>query len=170
MTRIRFDGCDLSPRSARAPRFRLQRNGLVVALAVLLLAGCGGESRMSKPDYERTVNDAGRRLSAVFGTVDQGTTNLNQLAVRVTRARKTLVTVTKQLEDVKPPKPAVHAHQSLVIALQTLTDDLQQLASAAGSGYRTAVTEAYAKLAAPGRQIASAIQQLQQAGFAINNG
>jgi hypothetical protein len=168
MTRIRFDGCDLSPRSARTPRYR-QRNGVAAALVVLLLAGCG-DNRMSKAEYERTVNDAGRQLSAVFGTVDQGTTNLHQLAVRVTRARRTLVGVTRKLEAVKPPKPAERAHQSLVIALRTLSTDLQQLSTAAARGDAGAVAEARARLSAPGRQIVAAIQQLQQAGYAINTG
>jgi hypothetical protein len=168
MTRIRFDGCDLSPRSARAPRFA-QRIG-ALALLALLLAGCGGDARMSKADYERTVNNAGRKLSAVFGSVDQGTTNLNQVAVRVTRARRTLVAVTKTLEDVKPPKAAERPHKSLVIALHTLATDLDRLAKAAANGYPKAVAEARARLLAPGRQLISAIQQLQQAGFAINAG
>jgi hypothetical protein len=125
---------------------------------------------MSKADYERTVNDAGRKLSAVFGTVDQGTRNLNQLAVRVTRARRTLLDVTAKLEHVKPPKQAERPHASLLVALRTLTVDLDRLAKAAGSGYKTAVAEARARLLAPGRQLISAIQQLQQAGFAINTG
>jgi hypothetical protein len=168
MTRIRFDGCDLSPRSARAPRFA-QRIGALGAI-VLLLAGCGGEARMSSADYVRTVNDAGRKLSAVFGTVDQGTSNLNQVAVRVARARRTLDGVTKTLSDLKPPQKAERPHRSLVVALRTLSTDLDRLAKAAASGYPKAVAEARARLLAPGRQLSAAIQQLQQAGFAINTG
>jgi hypothetical protein len=170
MTRIRFDGCDLSPRSARAPRFaHLIALLLAVALAATA-AGCGGSSRMSKPDYERTVNDAGRQLSAVFGNIDQNATNLHQLDVRVTRARRTLDRVRKTLEDGKPPKDAERAHRSLLIALQSLSTDLGQLARAARSGSRSSVQEARARLAAPGRQLIAAIQQLQQAGYDINNG
>jgi hypothetical protein len=168
MTRIRFDGCVLSPRSARAPRFA-QRIGAVLLLAVLV-AGCGGESRMSKADYERTINDSGRKLSAVFGSADQGTRNLHQVSVRVTRARRTLVEVTKKLEDVKPPKSAERPHKSLVIALHTLDTDLGRLAKAAARGDAAGVTEARARLLAPGRQLITAIQQLQQAGYAINAG
>jgi hypothetical protein len=170
MTRIRFDGCDLSPRSARAPRFaHLIALLLAVALAATA-AGCGGSSRMSKPDYERTVNDAGRQLSAVFGNIDQNATNLHQLDVRVTRARRTLDRVRTTLEDGKPPKDAERAHRSLLIALQSLSTDLGQLARAARSGSRSSVQEARARLAAPGRQLIAAIQQLQQAGYDINNG
>jgi hypothetical protein len=168
MTRIRFDGCDLSPRLARAPR-SAQRIG-ALALLVLLLAGCGGASRMSKADYERTVNDSGRKLSAVFGSVDQGTRNLHQVAVRVKRARQTLVAVTKTLEQVKPPEAAERPHSSLLVALRTLSTDLDRLARAAANGDAQGVAEARARLLAPGRQLISAIQQLQQAGFAINTG
>jgi ABC-type uncharacterized transport system auxiliary subunit len=167
MTRIRFDGCDLSPRSARAPRFA--QPTAAVALAVLL-AGCGGSGRMTKTDYERTINDSGRKLSVVFGTVDQGTANLNQVAVRATRARRTLLEVTRKLERLKPPTQAERAHQSLVIALTTLSTDLQRLERAAESGYPKAVVEARARLSAPGRQLIAAIQQLQQAGYAIKTG
>ena len=168
MTQIRFDGCDLSPRS-RAPRFA-QRIGLLALLAALLLAGCGGGGRLSKTDYERTMNDAGRNLSQVFGTIDQGTTNSNQLAVRVTRARRTLERVRTKLADVKPPKSAAKAHAELVVALGTLSADLQGLARAAAANDQASVQEARAALAAPGRQLVSAIQQLQQAGYAVNNG
>jgi hypothetical protein len=166
MTRIRFDGCDLSPRSARTPRYA---QAISLLAAVALLAGCGSD-RMSKAEYERTVNDAGRKLSAVFGSVDRGTTNLNQLAVRVTRARQTLVGVTSDLEAVEPPERAERAHESLVLALQTLSTDLRLLGRAAANGYPKAVAEARARLSAPGRQLVAAIQQLQQAGFDINNG
>jgi hypothetical protein len=163
MTRIRFDGCDLSPR-AWAPRFAL------IIAALLLLAGCGGDGRMSKPDYERTLNAAGLRLSSVFGTVDVGTTNANQLAVRVKRARATLDSVRQTLDDLKPPKAAEPAHDKLVQALATLSNDLKLLGRAAESGYPKSITEARARLSAPGRQVVAAIQQLQQAGFDVNNG
>jgi hypothetical protein len=140
-------------------------------MAVLLvLAGCGGSSRMSKADYEQTLNEAGLRLSAVFGTVDVGTANANQLAVKVKRARTTLDAVTTKLADVNPPKAAEPAHDKLVLALRTLSTDLRKLGAAAGSGYPKAIAEARARLAAPGRQVAAAIQQLQQAGFAVNTG
>ena len=135
-----------------------------------LLAGCGGDKRMSKADYEHTINQSGRKLSAVFGTVDQNTTNLHQVAVRVARARRTLIAVTNDLDAVKPPKAAERPHASLVVALRTLAADLQKLAEAADRNDAKAVTEARARLATPGRQLVAAIQQLQQAGFAINTG
>jgi hypothetical protein len=163
MTRIRFDGCDLSPRRW-APRF-----AAIIAI-VALLAGCGGDGRMSKADYERTLNAAGLKLSAVFGTVDVGTRNANQLAVRVRRARTTLDGVTAKLAAVKPPKAAEGPHGKLVVALKTLSTDLKLLGQAAASGYPKSIAEARARLSAPGRQVVAAIQQLQQAGFDVNNG
>ncbi len=172
MTQIRFDGCDLSPRSARTPRYARQPIGAPAALAavVLLLAGCGGSGRMSKTDYERAVNDDGRLLSSVFGSVDSGSANLHQLSVRVTRARRQLDQVRSDLADVKPPKRAERAHRQLVVALDTLSQDLRRLAQAAKGGKPSAVQEARARLSAPARQLVAAIQQLQQAGFDINNG
>jgi hypothetical protein len=164
MTRIRFDGCDLSPRPAWAPRFA------VIIAALLVLAGCGGSGRMSKADYERTLNAAGLRLSAVFGTVDVGTANASELAVKVRRARTTLQQVTAKLAAVDPPKEAEDPHQKLVVALRTLSTDLKLLGTAAESGDANAIAEARARLSAPGRQVVAAIQQLQQAGFAINTG
>jgi hypothetical protein len=165
MTRIRFDGCDLSPRSAWTPRF-----ALIIAAALLVLAGCGGDGRMGKAEYERTMNAAGLRLGAVFGTVDVGTQNASQLAVKVKRARSTLEAVRTKLEDVKPPEDAERPHAALLVALTTLSADLRTLARAAESGYPKSIAEARARLNAPGRQVVSAIQQLQQAGFDINNG
>jgi hypothetical protein len=172
MTQIRFDGCDLSPRAARTPRYAPQPTRvLAAATAVLvLLAGCGGSGRMSKPEYERTVNDDGRLLSSVFGSVDQGTTNLHQLSVRVTRARAQLDRVRSDLDDLKPPKQAELVHRQLVVALDTLSQDLWRLAQTADAGDRAGVQEARARLSAPARQLVAAIQELQQAGFDINNG
>ena len=70
-------------------------------MAVLLLASaCGGEGRMGKQDYEQQLNDAGRRLSAVFGTIDENRQNLKQLAVRVRRARRTLDATAAELAKV----------------------------------------------------------------------
>jgi hypothetical protein len=172
MTRIRFDGCDLSPRAARTPRcaqtIRRAAAGAVVLL--LLLTGCGGGGRMAKPDYELQVNDAGKKLSQVFGSIDQGRRNLHQLDVRVTRARRTLDQVRTQLAGVKPPKKAERAHRQLVVALDMLSDDLGALAAAAAKDDQAAVNEARARLSTPARQLVAAIQQLQQAGFDINNG
>jgi hypothetical protein len=174
MTQIRFDGCDLSPRGARTPRYGRERIGLALAAAsaalLLLAAGCGGSGRMSKADYTRAVNDDGRKLSALFGSVDQGTRNLHQFAVRIGRGRAALDGVRADLKALKPPKAAENAHGKLLIALDTLSDDLAGLQRAATSGNENAVLQARARLAAPGRQLISAIQQLQQAGFAINSG
>jgi hypothetical protein len=167
MTRIRFDGCDLSPRS-RTPRCFAQAIAAVFLLC-LLLAGCGSD-RMSKADYERTVNDAGRKLSAVFSSADQGTRNLSQFSVRVQRAKRTLDGVVSDLGAVEPPAKAERAHASLLTALETLSQDMQRLAQAAASGYPQSVAEARARLSAPARQLVTAIQQLQQAGFDINTG
>jgi hypothetical protein len=125
---------------------------------------------MSKHDYELRINDAGLQLSAVFGAIDQGTTNLHQLQTRVLRARKTLARVAATLADVKPPKDAEVPHRELTDALKSLSLDLADLATAAGSGNEKAVARARAELAVPARQIVAAIQQLQQLGYAINRG
>jgi len=171
MTQIRFDGCDLSPRGARTPRFAQPiRRAAAAAVLLLLVAGCGGSGRMAKADYELQVNDAGKKLSQVFGSIDQGRRNLHQLDVRVTRARRTLDQVRTQLSDVKPPERAERAHRQLVVALAALSDDLGMLAAAASRDDRAAVDEARARLSTPARQLLGAIQQLQQAGFDINNG
>jgi plasmid stabilization system protein ParE len=130
---------------------------------LVLLAGCGGSNRVSKAEYERTLNDDGRLLSSVFGSVDQGTTNLHQLSVRVSRARAQLDRVRSDLDDLKPPEQAERAHRQL-------SRDLERLVQTADAGDRAAAQEARARLSAPARQLVAAIQQLQQAGFDINNG
>jgi outer membrane murein-binding lipoprotein Lpp len=173
MTQIRFDGCDLSPRGARTPRFRQRTVAAVIAVAAaVLLVGCGGSDRLSKPEYEQKMNQAGRNLSAVFGTIDQRRANLSQLAVRVARARATLDRITGRLDAIKPPKDAADAHQELVDGLRATSAQLAELGQAARAGDAKGVEAARAKLnsADTAQKIVDAIQRLQQAGFAINEG
>jgi hypothetical protein len=176
MTRIRFDGCDLSPRGARTPRYA-QRIAAVAAVALLfvplLLAGCGGggdDGRMSKSDYERTVNGAGERLSTVFGLIDQNTATLDQFAIKVDRARRTLDDVTHRLSAVTPPEKAEAGHGRLVAALRDLSGELRSLAAAARTGSQKKTNLARKDLSGPARAILQAIKQLQDAGFSVNQG
>jgi len=173
MTQIRFDGFDLSPRCARTPRSRQRSRpfALVVAvLALFLLAACGGDGRMSKADYEQQMNDAGRRLSAVFGTIDENRRNLGQLAVRVRRAKRTLDQTAEQLAAVEPPEQAQAAHGRIVAALQGLSVDLERVARAADANDTEAVARARASLRAPASELTASFQELQREGFAINSG
>ena len=173
MTQIRFDGCDLSPRRARTPRFgERTRLGVLAVAAAVLLAGCGGSDRLAKPEYEQKMNQAGRNLSAVFGTIDERRETLNQLAVRVGRARATLDRITGTLDAIAPPKDAADAHEELVEGLRATSATLGALEQAARDGDQEAVDAARAKLnsAATAQKIVEAIQRLQQAGFAINQG
>jgi len=140
-------------------------------VAVLLLASaCGGEGRMGKQDYEQQLNDAGRRLSAVFGTIDENRQNLKQLAVRVRRARRTLDATAAELAKVKPPERAQAAHGRVVTALEGLSVDLERIARAADANDEQAVTRARAQLRAPAEELTASFRELQRAGFAINSG
>jgi hypothetical protein len=174
MIRIRFDGCDLSPRGARTPRYGQRIGALAAAAALLLLlaAGCGGggDGRASKSDYEQAVNGAGARLSTVFGLVDQNTETLSQFAIKVDRARRTLDDVTAKLAGLKPPEKAEAGHERLVAALRELSGDLGNLAAAARTGSQKKTDLARKDLSAPAREILRAIEQLQDAGFSINEG
>ena len=137
---------------------------------VLLLAACGGDGRMSKGDYEQLMNDAGRRLSAVFGTIDENRQNLKQLAVRVRRAKRTLDQTAAQLASVKPPEQAQAAHGRIVAALQGLSVDLDRVARAADANDPQAVATARAALRAPAGELTASFRELQREGFAINSG
>ena len=154
-------------------RFGQGRRPVVAAVAVavlLLAAACGGDGRMGKADYEQQMNDAGRRLSAVFGTIDENRQNLKQLAVRVRRARRTLDSTATQLAGMKPPKDAQAAHGRIVTALQGLSVDLEGIARAADANDEQAVTRARAQLRAPAEELTGSFRELQRAGFAINSG
>ena len=174
MSRIRFDGCDLSPRGARTPRYaqRIAAAAAGALLLALLAAACGGGGggRLSKSDYEHRINAAGERLSAVFGLVDQNTANLHQFATKVARARRTLDDVTGDLADLKPPEEAEAPHEQLVGALRELSVELRGLAAAARSGNAKRTELARRDLSPPARAILQAIQALQQAGFDVNRG
>jgi hypothetical protein len=171
MSRIRFDGCDLSPRGARTPRYAQRIAAVSLAALLVAAAACGGGGgRLSKSDYEHRINAAGQRLSAVFGLVDENTPNLHQFAVKVDRARRTLDDVTSDLGDVKPPEKAEPAHEQLVGSLRELSVELRNLAAAARSGSKKRTDLARRDLSAPARGILQAIQELQQAGFDVNRG
>jgi hypothetical protein len=166
MTRIRFDGCDLSPRT-RAPRYA---KGIAVAALAVALCACGGSGRLSKAQYEQRVNDAGRQLSAVFGTVAATPAEPAQQAARIRRARSALDHVVDDLSTLKPPPGAEPGNRALVAALRTVSLRLERLATADAAGDSAAVKRAQLEVAAGGRRVLAAIRELQRAGFAVNQG
>ncbi len=78
--------------------------------------------------------------------------------------------MTAKLADVQPPKDAEQAHGRLVGALRELSVELGNLAAAARTGNQKTTDRARAQLNEPARAIISAIQQLQQAGYDVNQG
>ena len=144
MTRIRFDGCDLSPLqgtpvelSVPAPQsgtalpcrtMRIVRRGRLVALAaaVILVAGCGGSDRLSKVEYQREVQEAGIDVqNAARGLASAR--NSAEFVRAVQRTQAALARATKRLDDVEPPKEIEREHGEFVAALRGISDEFEAL-------------------------------------------
>lgn len=124
------------------------RGFLVVAALVLVVAatGCGGSDQLSKDDYERELNQAstglmqaalelGRQLTQAIA----GQGSYAQAAKKMETVRERLDETANQLDELSPPEDAASAHDRLVSALRTYSDDLGDIQNALETGNGDAI-------------------------------
>jgi len=122
--------------------------GTIVALAVALAAGCGGDGdRLSKAEYEQRLNETGNNIERSFddlgdafqGGADQ--TSLDDAAARIGEIQEQIRSEADELEDAEPPEDAEAEHEQFVEGLNGVADDLGEFRQAVEEGDVQAIQE-----------------------------
>jgi hypothetical protein len=143
--------------------------GLLVA-ALLLLAGCGGDDRLSKEEYQGEVQGVGKTLGDALGGIDTSSAGgLDEVGGQVTGLQTALREAADDLDDLSPPADVEDAHEKLVDGIRGFADDLEQLAEAAESGDLTAIQTFQDVFTTSDsvRKIREAADELQDKGYAL---
>jgi hypothetical protein len=103
-----------------------------VLAVVLLVAGCGGSSRLSKHDFETHLHrDATLAAKAATGASTADFNAPDVYARRILLAQKDMRKAADDLDGIKPPADAEKDVQSIVTGLRYLAQALGRLHDAA---------------------------------------
>ena len=103
----------------------MKRLALIVA-AGILLAGCGGGSRMSKPAYELRLQADGNAVQKSVTAV-ANTSSFADFAKNVDAAEAAVKKAADDLDKVKPPSDAEADNTAIVAALRRIQTGLEQV-------------------------------------------
>jgi len=106
---------------------RLSRSFGLIA-AIVLLAGCSGQQRLSKAQYEHKVRSVYEDVRQAFRETKVGQA---QFAGRVQAAQHALRTAASELDGVRPPKGVEEPNHDLADAMREYAGDLDALRKAA---------------------------------------
>ena len=140
------------------------RIAVVVASAVVL-AGCGGEERLSKPEYEQKVRSVYAGVQAAFR--ETSSVSGTELATAVADAQERLRDAAEELEAIEPPKDVEEQNEEIVEGLREYASDLDELREAVVSGNATAVERFNAEISQnPAvERIAEAAEEMKFKGY-----
>jgi phosphoglycolate phosphatase-like HAD superfamily hydrolase len=138
----------------------------LATVGTLALAGCGGEQRLSKTEYEQKVRaeyahvlDAFRATGTAFGKPG--------LADKITRAQAQLREAADALAGAEAPADVEKENEEIVEGMREYADDLDQLRDAAEQGDLRAIegfNDRIAKNEAV-EQIAEAAEEMKFKGY-----
>jgi hypothetical protein len=103
-----------------------------VAFGVLLLAACGGSSRMSKSQYEQHLQNDGKAVADTIRTLTgaQTSTDLGAIVKKVDSASAAVKQAADDLDSLKPPADAEADNTALVTGLRAIESGLAKLKKA----------------------------------------
>ena len=100
----------------------------LLAVAGVLLAGCGGSSHLSKSAYEQHLQSDGQAVQKTVTALTKTTpTSLAQFAQRVDAAEKAVKSAADDLASLKPPTDAVADNDALVTAFRAIQSALERV-------------------------------------------
>ena len=100
----------------------------LLAVAGVLLAGCGGSGRLSKSAYEKRIQADGNAVQkSVTALTKTAPTSLTQFGQRVDTAEAAVKTAADDLASLKPPSDAVADNAAIVTALRAIQSGLERV-------------------------------------------
>jgi hypothetical protein len=137
---------------------------LPILVAALLLAGCGGDERLSKDEYAEKVRAVYADLQETFRATN---VPLRRLAPRVEDAQTQLRESADELDGVVPPKDVEVENDQLVAGMRRYADDLDRLRNAAERGDQRTVADFNARVAQNEavEQMAEAAERMKFKGY-----
>jgi hypothetical protein len=100
----------------------------LLALAGVVLAGCGGSSSLSKSAYEQRVQADGKTVqTSVTALTKTPPKTLAQLATRVDAAEAVVKKAADDLESLKAPSDAVADNAAIVAAFRAIQAALEKV-------------------------------------------
>ena len=147
---------------------------LLAALVALVLVGCGGGDQLSKDEYIKELNAAGKALSTSFGSLGQGIGNTKDTAAlgsKFNEAAKVLRDASKKIADINPPDNAKDANKKLADGLNTMADSFEAIGKEAkGSDPTKLLPKINGLTTSDGiKQVTTAINDLKAKGYAVSN-
>jgi hypothetical protein len=105
----------------------MKRLALLLAVGVVL-AGCGGSSRLSKSAYEAKLQADGRSVqTSVTKLTKHPPTSLSDLATRVDQTESVVKKAADDIGSLKPPSDAVADNAAIVTFLRRVQSGLEQV-------------------------------------------
>lgn len=106
----------------------MKRLALVLALACLVLAGCGGSGRLSKSAYQQRVQADGKVVEqTVVSLTKQPPKTITALAARLDAAEAAVKKAADDLAAAKPPSDAVADNAAIVAGLRAIQAGLEKV-------------------------------------------
>jgi hypothetical protein len=97
-------------------------------VAVVVLAGCGGSSRLSKTAYEQKLQVDGAQVQAsITKLVKNPPTTLAQVATRIDRTEAIVQQAADEIASLKAPSDAVADNAAIVTGLRRIQSGLEQV-------------------------------------------
>lgn len=141
----------------------------VLALAALVVAGCGGSGRLSKSAYEQKLQTDGKAVQAAVAKISGNPGSLSALAKEVDTAEAAVTKAADDLDSGKPPSDAEADNTKIVTALRVIAKELEKLKRAAATNQIAAVQQAATALRSSPELTAAekAVKDLKQKGYKV---
>jgi hypothetical protein len=137
---------------------------LAMLAAAALVAGCGGDERLTKDEYAEKVRAVYADVQAAFAAtnVPEG-----ELAAKVAAAQGQLRASADELDGVEPPEDVESEHAQLVDGMRRYADDLDRLRNAAERGDSRTIADFNSRIGQNEavEQIAEAAERMKFKGY-----